>query len=165
MVWQPLFVCIPLLNILLVTFYCCCWFQGEGKEGNGLVASAGKLELKINLRLAPGATENCHVGLLRGIAQYSHHSPENLPSLWFDHFSNEIFCSCEICYFPPPQNYLLGTFASPDVGSWPGPKKWILHHSLLDCRERDQNMDEGKFYLALILSKKKILSHFYISFW
>ena len=81
MVWQPLFVCIPLLNILLVTFYCCCWFQGEGKEGNGPVASAGKLELKINLLLAPGATENCHVGLLRGIAQYSHHSPENLPSL------------------------------------------------------------------------------------
>ena len=81
MVWQPLFVCIPLLNILLVTFYCCCWFQGEGKEGKGLVASAGKLELKINLQLAPGATENCHVGLLRGIAQNSHHSPENLPSL------------------------------------------------------------------------------------
>ena len=56
-------------------------FRERERKGKGLVASAGKLELKINLQLAPGATENCHVGLLRGIAQNSHHSPENLPSL------------------------------------------------------------------------------------
>ena len=97
---------------------CCCWFQGEGKEEKGLVASAGKLELKINLQLAPGATENCHVGLLRGIAQNSHHSPENLPSLWFDHFSNEMFSSCKICYFPPPQKNTFWTHLHLQIPMW-----------------------------------------------
>ena len=63
------------------------------KEGGGALCATGKLELKINLWWRPGATENCHVGLLRGIAQHHRllHLRQNYLSFWSgDGFYNKI---------------------------------------------------------------------------
>ena len=146
-VWQPLFVCISLLYILLVMVLLFLLVSRRGKGREGSCGFSGKVRAEDKSATGAGGDGKLPCWLIeRDRTEFSSFSWKPTFTLIWSFQQRNVLQLQNLLFSSTSKKYLLGALASldPNVGSWPGPKKWNLHHSLLDCRERDRNMDEER---------------------